>query len=87
MLINTERVPYIVQLLFANEKSDKLRQILDLWHVNMHVYKQKRKLEDWDDMLNYVENECFMYNFDIKQSFNYIDIEPEHKIYLGFAEK
>ena len=52
MLINTERVPYIVQLLFANEKSDKLRQMLDLWHVNMHVYKHKRKLEDWDDMLN-----------------------------------
>ena len=36
-------------------------------------------------MLNYVENKCFMYKFDIKQGYHHIDIKPEHRKYLGFA--
>ena len=41
----------------VSENSDKLRVILDLRHVNMHVYKDKIKFEDWEVILNYVENE------------------------------
>ena len=36
-------------------------------------------------MLNYVENECFIYKFDIKQGYHHIDIKPEHQKYMGFA--
>ena len=32
-----------------------------------------------------MENECFMYKFDIKQGYHHIDIKPEHQKYLGFA--
>ena len=42
--------------------------------------------EEWDDMLNYVENECFMCKkSDIKQGYHHIDIKPKNKKYLGFA--
>ena len=64
-LINTgrvkevENVPYTVNTLSVSERSDKLRLILDLRHTNMHVHEYKVKFEDWDDMLNYVENDCF----------------------------
>ena len=36
-------------------------------------------------MFNYVENDCFMYKFDIKHGYHHIDIKPEHQKYLGFA--
>ena len=90
-LINTGRVKevenvwYIVNPFSVSEKSDKLRLILKLRHVNMHAYKNNIKYENWDDMLNYVENECFMYKFDIKQGYHHIDIKPEHQKYLDFA--
>ena len=60
-LINTgrvkkaENVPHTVNPLSISEKSVKLTLILDLRHVNMHVYKDKIKFEDFDDMLNYVQ--------------------------------
>ena len=38
-------------------------------------------------MLNYVENECFMYKFEIKQGYYNIDIKPGHQKYLGFENK
>ena len=74
-----ENVPYFVSPLSVSEKSDKFRLILDLRH------NDKTKFEDWDDMLNYVENECLMYKLDIKQGYYHIDIKPEHQKYLGFA--
>ena len=46
-LINTGRVkgvedvPYIVNQLSVSEKSNKIRLIIDLKYVNMHVYKDK----------------------------------------------
>ena len=51
----------------------------------MCAYKDKTIFEDWDDMLNYVENECFMYKSDIKQGYHHIDIKPKNQKYLGFA--
>ena len=80
-----ENIPYIVNSLSFSEKSDKLRLILDSKHVNMYVYKDKIKFEDWDGMLNYAENENFKFKFDIKRDYQRIDIKPEHKKCLGFA--
>ena len=46
-LINTgrvkgvENVPYIVNPLSFSEKSNKIRLIIDLKYVSMHVYKDK----------------------------------------------
>ena len=53
----------------------------------MHVHEDKIKFEDWCNMINYVENEYFMYKFDIKQGWRHIDIKPEHQKYLGFLGK
>ena len=51
-LINTSRfkevenVPCIANPLSVSKKSDNLRLILDLRHVNMHVYQDKIKFEN-----------------------------------------
>ena len=73
-----ENVPYNTNPLPVGEKSNKLRLILNLRHANMNVHGDEIKFEDRDDMLNYVENECFMYKFEIKQGYYNIDIKPGH---------
>ena len=85
LLKETGNFPYTVNTLYLSEKSDNLKLILDLRHANMHVYEDKTKFEKWDDMLNHVENECFMYKFDIKQGYHHMDIKAEHQKHLDFA--
>lgn len=67
--------PYIVNPMQVGENVDKVKLILNLRHVNVHIYKDKIKFEDWDDMLNHVENGCFICTFDIKQGQHHIDIK------------
>ena len=60
-LINTGRVkeveifPYIVNSLSLSKNSDNLTLKLDLRHVNIHMHKDKIKVEDRGDMSNYVK--------------------------------
>ena len=82
-----ETIPYNTNPLSVSEKNNKLRLILNLRHANVHVHGDKIKYEDWDNMLNYVENYCFMYKFEIKQGYYNIDIKPGHQKYLGFENK
>ena len=76
-------VPYILDILPFSEKSDKLRLILGLRQVNINAYKDKIKFEDWDEMLNYVKNGCFICKFDLKQGYHQIDIKLEDQNYCG----
>ena len=45
-----ENVPYVVNALSVSKKNDTFKLNLDLRHVNMHVYRDKIKFEDWDDI-------------------------------------
>ena len=66
-----------------NEKGKK-RLVLDLRHVNPHVAKEKIKFDDWKVAQMYINNNSFMFGFDLKSGYHHIDIEKSFYQYLGF---
>ncbi|XP_057296266.1 uncharacterized protein LOC130625224 [Hydractinia symbiolongicarpus] len=77
--------PHVVNPLSVSSSKNKKRLILDLRHVNKHVYKQKTTFDDWKIFGEFVEGNGFMFKFDIKQGYHHIEIAPEHQKYLGFS--
>ena len=63
------------------QSSGKKRLILDLRHVNLHVYKQKFKCEG----LHTFSKEYFVFSFDLKSGYHHVDIFPNHRRYLAFS--
>ena len=90
-LIATERVQevpapsYVVNPLSVSVKGSDRRLILDLRHVNLHVFKSKIKFDDWRVMEDLVETGGYLFKFDLKQGYHHIDIHPEFQKYLGFS--
>ena len=82
----TKAPPYIVSLLtVAKNSHNKPRLILDLQYVNSFVFKDKRKFDDWRTMQDFVDNEGFLYKFDISQGYHHIEIDENYQKYLGFS--
>ena len=77
--------PWVVNPLTVSEKGDKKRLILDLSHVNFHVFKNNIKFEDWKVMLQFLKKGDYMFKFDITQGYHHIDIFEEHQQFFGFA--
>ena len=72
-LLATGRVPYVVNPLSVSiQRNGKKRLILDLRHVNKHVYKDKIKFDDWKTMEDFVVKQGFLFKFDIKQGYHHI---------------
>ena len=71
----------------SKQKSGKKRLILDLRHVNRHIYKNKFKCEDVSIAKEVLKPGDFMFSFDLKSGYHHIDIFPEHKKFLAFAWK
>ena len=84
-ILEVKQKPLVVNPLTVSENGGKKRLILDLSHVNFHVYKNPVKMDDWKAMLNFVEKGDFFFKFDITQGYHHIDIWPEHQQFLGFA--
>ena len=90
-LIATERVQevpapsYVVNPLSVSVKGSDRRLILDLRHVNLHVFKSKIKFDDWRVMEDLVETGGYLFKFDLKQGYHHVDIHPEFQKYLGFS--
>ena len=82
----TKAPPYIVSLLtVAKNSHNKPRLILDLQYVNSFGFKDKRKFGDWRTMQDFVDNEGFLYKFDISQGYHHIEIDENYQKYLGFS--
>ena len=62
----------------------KLRLILDLRYVNMHLKSQKFKLEDWKTITEVYGKGDFLVTFDLKSGYHHIEIAEAHRKYLGF---
>ena len=62
----------------------KLRLILDLRYLNEHLAKFKFKLEDIRTVGSVYEKGDYIVTFDLKSSYNHIQIAPEHYRYLAF---
>ena len=85
-IVETDKAPYVVNpLSVSTSSSGKQRLILDLRHVNKHVYKQSVRFDDWSTFSEFIEKQGFMFKFDIKQGYHHIDIAEEHQKFLGFS--
>ena len=80
-----ETPPVVVNPLSVSSKNGKERLILDLRHVNKHVYKQKIKFDDWKVMEQFLKEGGYVFSFDIKQGYHHVDMHPESIPYLGFS--
>ena len=66
------------------QKSGKKRLILDLRHINRHLFKNKFKCEDVSVAKEVLRPGDFMFSFDLKSGYYHIDISPEHRKFLAF---
>ena len=81
-----DSIPDIVNpLTVATQSSGKKRLILDLRHINIHVWKQKIKFDDYLVALEYFKKGYYMFSFDLKSAYHHISIFPDHRQYLSFA--
>ena len=69
----------------ATNSRGKSRLILDLRHVNLHLYKFSVKYESFDSLKTFVQQDGYMVKFDLKSGYHHIGIFEEHQTYLGFA--
>ena len=85
-VVKVDKPPYVVNPLTVSiNAKGKKRLVLDLRHVNPHVWKEKIKFDDWKIALNYIEKGKFMFGFDLKSGYHHLDIHKEFQQYLGFS--
>ena len=65
-ILEVSTLPHVVNPLSVSISGEKLRLMLDLSYVNLFVYKDRIKFEDWKIMEEFVEKFDFMFKFDIK---------------------
>jgi len=59
--------------------------ILDLRHVNKHIWKEKFKFKDIRNASIYLPTDNFMFKFDLKSDYRHIDILDDHQTFPGFS--
>ena len=67
------------------QRSGKKRLILDLRHINLHVFKQKFKCEGLHTIKDVFFEGYFVFSFDLKSGYHHVDIFPEHRRFLAFS--
>ena len=78
--------PHVINpLSVAFNSQGKRRLILDLRHVNKHLFKFCVKYEAFDVLKNYITKGGFMVKFDLKSGYHHINIFEEHQTFLGFS--
>ena len=78
--------PHVVNPLSVSIQSfGKKWLILDLRHVNKHIWKEKFKFEDSRNPYVYLPFDHFMFKFDLKSGYHYIVFLQEHQTFLGFS--
>ena len=77
--------PYIVNPLSVSvQPSGKKRLILDLRHVNLHVFIRKFRCEDISVALQIFSKGFYLFKFDLKSGYHHVEIFPDHRKYLAF---
>ena len=76
--------PEIVNPLTVSvQSSGKKRLILDLRHINFHVFKQKFKCEGLHTIRDIFSADYFVFSFDLKSGFPHVDIFTDHPKFFG----
>lgn len=77
--------PKVVNPLSVSVRDDgKKRLVLDLRHVNPHLFKYKFRCEDIETPKHLFQKGFFLYTFDIKSAYHHVEIFPDHRCFLGF---
>ncbi|CAC5361374.1 unnamed protein product [Mytilus coruscus] len=63
----------------------KKRIILDLRHVNKHLWKSSVKFEDVRIAMQFITNNSFCFQFDIVSAYHHVNIFMPHTEFLGFS--
>ena len=71
--------------LSVSSNKGKKSLILDLRYVNLHIWKDSVKFEDWKVFSNYLTKDCYIFKFDLKSGYHHLDIYPPHQTCLGFS--
>ena len=80
--------PYVVNpLTVSASNTRKKRLILDLRHVNKHLWKTSVKFEDIRIAMEFITNNSFCFQFDILSAYHHINIFIPHTEFLGFSWK
>lgn len=56
------------------QSSGRKRLILDLRHINLHVFKQKFKCEGLHTIKDIFSQDYFVFSFDLKSGYHHVDI-------------
>ena len=74
-VVEVDKPPLVVNpLTVAINAKGKKRLVLDLRHVNLHIWKERIKFDDWKVALDYIDPNCYMYSFDFSSGYHHIDI-------------
>ena len=77
--------PWVVNPLTVSVRAEgKKRLVLDLRHVNPHLFKYKFKCEDISTAQQLLGEGYYLYTFDIKSAYHHVEIFDSHRTYLGF---
>ena len=78
--------PFVVNpLTVSTNAKGKKRLVLDLRHVNLHVWKDKVKYEEIKSAMNFFQADSFAYSFDLTSGYHHVDIHESQFKFLGFA--
>lgn len=84
-VIKVDKPPFGVNpLTVAVQASGKKRLVLDCSYLNTFLVTYKFKLEQLENILKFVEKDCFMAKLDLKSGYHHVHVSTEHQKYLGF---
>ena len=61
------------------QRGGKKRLIIDLRHVNLHIFKSKFRCEDISMAKEVLKPGDFMFSFDLKSGYHHVDIFKDHQ--------
>ena len=67
------------------QRGGKKRLIIDLRHVNHHIFKSKFRCEDISITKEVLKPGDFMFSFDLKSGYHHVDIFKDHQKFLAFS--
>jgi hypothetical protein len=85
-IIEVDSAPEIINPLSVSiQQSGKKRLIIDLRHINVHIFKNKFRCEDISTVKEIIPPKDFMFTFDLKSGCHHVEIFKDHQVFLSFA--
>ena len=60
-IAKTSKISYVVNPLSPPAQKDKKRFILNIPHINKHIFKENIRIDDWKGMLEYLQTQDYFF--------------------------